>query len=237
MLQRSGWSELLRAKASVFALNEETKQWVERGSSGQLWLSQNERHPLDVRMKWWAPSRGESWWRLMSGQLKAKGERAWVLKALDLGTKSEEIVAIRFCDIPSAHNFALRLQLIFGAHSECESLGGALAADSGNGNGNGNALGHHQSAAPWECAVCTFSNDGDVAQCRICGLSAAASGVVAVATATSGDAASGSSGSDGAVSAKSPHSVSLHSWRCPVVRATTLSLCALTVRPESAAID
>lgn len=146
MLQRSGWSELLRAKASVFALNEETKQWVDRGSSGQLWLSQNEQHPLDVRMKWWAPSRGESWWRLMSGQLKAKGERAWVLKALDLGTKSEEIVAIRFSDIPSAHNFALRFHLIFGPHSQSqsESAGRALAADSGNVNVN--ALGHHQSA-------------------------------------------------------------------------------------------
>ena len=71
---------MFRAKASVYALDEHTKQWADRGTSGTVIMYQNNARPKDVRIKWEKNNR-VLWWRLTSSKLKPKGERSLVLKA------------------------------------------------------------------------------------------------------------------------------------------------------------
>jgi len=196
----TGWTELIRAKASIYALEEATKTWIERGSSGQLWLYQNSADPVDLRVKWTKAARGESWWRLLNGVLKAKGERAWVLKARDLSTNDIEIVAIRFSDVPSAHNFSLQYQRVFPPKSAHSDL-----------------IQQQPITSPWECSVCTYSNDGTKASCAICGLSASAS--AAARANRNGDTASippnqPPHGSEGGSTGTAP-SDDESPWACP----------------------
>eukprot|EP01084_Bolivina_argentea_P283209 484987_1 len=108
----SGWSELLHGKASIYALNEITKQWLDRGSGGSFIMYQNSSYPQDIRIKW-SKNKKDLWWKLMNGTLKAKGERAWVLKAWDTVKNSQEILAIRFSDIETSNRFASQYNIVF----------------------------------------------------------------------------------------------------------------------------
>eukprot|EP01084_Bolivina_argentea_P269524 458093_1 len=93
----ASWTKLFRGKSSIYALDEISKEWVDRGISGQLIMFQNNQFRSDIRIKWCKNQR-EIWWRLMNGKLKPKGERAWVLKAWDTSNNKQEILAIRFSD-------------------------------------------------------------------------------------------------------------------------------------------
>ena len=102
--------EVFRAKASIYALNENTKQWSDRGTSGTVVMFENGGNGEEVRIRW---ERGNQciWWRLTSSKLKPKGERALVLKAfLDA---QQEILAVRFSDQKSAIDFAQKYYAIF----------------------------------------------------------------------------------------------------------------------------
>ena len=108
----SGWSELFRGKSSIYALDEVSKEWVDRGISGQLIMFQNNQFRSDIRIKW-SKNQREIWWRLMNGKLKPKGERAWVLKAWDTSNNKQEILAIRFSDVQLSTQFSIKFHEIF----------------------------------------------------------------------------------------------------------------------------
>ena len=108
----SGWSELFRGKSSIYALDEVSKEWVDRGISGQLIMFQNNQFRSDIRIKW-SKNQREIWWRLMNGKLKPKGERAWVLKAWDTSNNKQEILAIRFSDVQLSTQFSVKFHEIF----------------------------------------------------------------------------------------------------------------------------
>ena len=105
-------SEVFRGKGSVFALDEDTKEWVDRGSSGIVTMIQSTSNYEDVRIKWEKGER-EEWWRLTSSKLKPKGPRAWVLKAWAITNNHQEILAIRFSLQDAAIHFANRYRNIF----------------------------------------------------------------------------------------------------------------------------
>jgi len=118
---------LFRGKASIYALDEVSKEWVDRGISGQLIMFQNQQFRTDIRIKW---SNGEGrrdgnqrmiWWRLMNGKMKPKGERAWVLKAWDTQTNKQEILAIRFSDAQLSQQFSVKFHQIFPAQPPPQS--------------------------------------------------------------------------------------------------------------------
>jgi len=106
------WSELFGGKSSIYALDENSKEWVDRGISGHLVMVQNNQYRQDVRIKWSKNSK-EVWWRLMNGKLKPKGERAWVLKAWDIASNKQEILAIRFSDVALSQQFMHKFHYIF----------------------------------------------------------------------------------------------------------------------------
>eukprot|EP01083_Nonionella_stella_P014751 41349_1 len=108
----SGWTELFRGKSSVYALDEVSKEWVDRGISGQLTMFQKNGYTSDIRIKW-TKNQTDRWWRLMNGKLKPKGERAWVLKAHDASDNKQEILAIRFSDVQLSQQFAAKFHQIF----------------------------------------------------------------------------------------------------------------------------
>eukprot|EP01084_Bolivina_argentea_P182857 315610_1 len=108
----SGWSELFHAKASIYALDDVTKQWTDRGTSGIITMFLHTQFQSDIRIKWTKNSR-ELWWKLMGGRLKPKGERAWVLKAWETSTNQQEILAVRFSDQKSSQIFAKKYNKLF----------------------------------------------------------------------------------------------------------------------------
>ena len=77
----SDWIVEFQAKASIYALDEHTKQWKDRGTSGTMQMYRNTHYDGNIQVKWYKGNK-EIWWRLMAGKLKPKGERAWVLKAI-----------------------------------------------------------------------------------------------------------------------------------------------------------
>lgn len=85
---------------------------MDRGISGQLTMYQNNQYRQDVRIKWTKNTK-EIWWRLMNGKLKPKGERAWVLKAWDIKSNKQEILAIRFSDVNLSQQFMHKFHVIF----------------------------------------------------------------------------------------------------------------------------
>merc|ERR1719203_1898093 len=100
----SDWDELfgdIDGKSSIYALikNEvsQAHEWVIRGQSGQLVVLQNRKSPSDFLIKW-NKKQQELSWRLIFSKLKPKGDRAWVLEALDIATNEQEVLAIRFSD-------------------------------------------------------------------------------------------------------------------------------------------
>ena len=111
-IHRTGWSELFRGKSSIYALDEVSKEWIDRGISGQLTMYQNNQFRSDIRIKW-SKNQTEIWWRLMHGKLKPKGERAWVLKAWDTSKNKQEILAIRFSNIQLSQQFSVKFHQIF----------------------------------------------------------------------------------------------------------------------------
>eukprot|EP01084_Bolivina_argentea_P102516 183658_1 len=110
--QNWGWSQIFNARTSVYALDETSKEWVDRGISGQLIMFQNNQFRSDIRIKWCKNQR-EIWWRLMNGKLKSKGERAWVLKAWDTSNNKQEILAIRFSDVQLSQQFSIKFHQVF----------------------------------------------------------------------------------------------------------------------------
>jgi len=108
----SGWFELFRGKSSIYALDEVSKKWVDRGISGQVIMFQNQQFRTDIRIKWSKNQRYPIWWRLMNGKPKPKGEhwdtQTWVLKAWDTQTNKQEILAIRFSDVQLSQQFSVK---------------------------------------------------------------------------------------------------------------------------------
>ncbi len=195
------WSELFSGKSSIYALDEVSKEWVDRGISGLLTLWRHSEYGEDVRICW---AKGPQclWWRLLNGRLKAKGERAWVLKAWDIGSNAQEIVAIRFSDVNLSLEFSVKFKLIFPDSrwsSQGQGRGQGRGRGRGRGQGQGQGLGQWQqpsvwgqngdgmgcsgpllgalwgsgssTTSSWECAVCTYSNDALSSSCIMCGLS------------------------------------------------------------------
>ena len=109
------WTQVFRGRASVYALDENTKQWADRGASGIIIMFQNNQMRDDVRIKWQKLNMPgpEIWWRLTSSKLKPKGERALVLKAWAVQSNQQEILAIRFSDQQAAIQFAKKYHSIF----------------------------------------------------------------------------------------------------------------------------
>ena len=105
----------------MYALDEDTKQWADRGTSGTVIMFQNNSNREDVRIKWEKDIRSQNqqtqhleiWWRLTSSKLKPKGERALVLKAWATISNQQEILAIRFSHQDAAIQFAKKYQGIF----------------------------------------------------------------------------------------------------------------------------
>jgi len=108
----SPWTQVFRGRASVYALDEDTKQWAERGTSGTIIMYQSNTDRDDVRIKW-EKSDTEVWWKLTSSKLKPKKERALVLKAWAVNTNQQEILAIRFSHQEAAITFAKKYHRIF----------------------------------------------------------------------------------------------------------------------------
>lgn len=102
-------------------MDEDTKQWADRGTSGTVIMFQNNGNREDVRIKWEKNINShnqqsqlvEIWWRLTSSKLKPKGERALVLKAWATISNQQEILAIRFSHQDAAIQFAKKYQGIF----------------------------------------------------------------------------------------------------------------------------
>jgi len=113
----AGWTELFRGKSSIYALDEMSKEWTERGITGQLIMFQNNQFRQDIRIKWMKSQR-EVWWRLMNGKLKPKGPRAWVLKAWDTSSNKQEILAIRFSDNTLSQQFSAKFSEVFPPQDE-----------------------------------------------------------------------------------------------------------------------
>uniref|UniRef100_A0A7S0TC11 RanBD1 domain-containing protein n=1 Tax=Elphidium margaritaceum TaxID=933848 RepID=A0A7S0TC11_9EUKA len=111
--------QIAKERASVYALDEDTKQWRERGTTGKIVMFQHDTEAEDVRIKWEPSSSNhdasaaENWWRLTSSKLKPKGERALVLKAWCMSENQQEILAIRFASQRAAIEFAKKYHLIF----------------------------------------------------------------------------------------------------------------------------
>ena len=108
----NSWTQVFRGRASIYALDEDTKQWADRGASGTIIMFQNNSKLDDVRIKW-ERNNQELWWRLTSSKLKPKGERALVLKAWHSSSNRQEILAIRFSDQNAAIQFAKKYHNIF----------------------------------------------------------------------------------------------------------------------------
>jgi len=120
----SDWTQVFRGKASVFALDEHTKQWDERGTSGVVTMLEAQSSYMNsapqIRLKWERPTDLNSqprWWQLSASKLKPKGERAIVLKALALShsPKQQEILAVRFSLQSAAVQFADHYYTVFPA--------------------------------------------------------------------------------------------------------------------------
>jgi len=158
----ANYSELLRSKASIYALEPSTKKWIDRGSSGQLVMYQNTQFLQDVRIKWFKPNKQDQWWRLMNCALKPKGDRAWVLKAWNMGVNNEEIIAIRFGDQDSSQKFYTNYNILFPPHAQQPTFGYQQVVYVNSSS---------KPTAPWECAVCTYANDTKNQSCLMCGLS------------------------------------------------------------------
>eukprot|EP01083_Nonionella_stella_P141773 437460_1 len=106
------WTEIFRSKGSVYALEDTTKDWLPRGTSGTVIVLQNPAHHQDVRIKF-EKNVETIWWRLTASHIKPKGERALVLKAWAVQLNHQEILAIRFSDEQSAIQFANKYHDIY----------------------------------------------------------------------------------------------------------------------------
>ena len=112
----------------------------------------------------------------MNGALKPKGERAWVLKAWDITNNRQEILAIRFSTVQTSQQFAFQYNTLFPPQHQVPTFPAMVPQQ-----GILFFLQLHvskcdfahigQSNGPWECAVCTYSNDENVLICLMCGLS------------------------------------------------------------------
>jgi len=137
----SGWFELFRGKSSIYALDEVSKKWVDRGISGQVIMFQNQQFRTDIRIKWSKNQRYPIWWRLMNGKPKPKGEhwdtQTWVLKAWDTQTNKQEILAIRFSDVQLSQQFSVKfhkLQMSL-AKQGIFNVGASVSDRKGTGSG------------------------------------------------------------------------------------------------------
>eukprot|EP01084_Bolivina_argentea_P283210 484988_1 len=150
----SGWSELLHGKASIYALNEITKQWLDRGSGGSFIMYQNSSYPQDIRIKW-SKNKKDLWWKLMNGTLKAKGERAWVLKAWDISNNKQEILAIRFPDVQLSQQFSIKFRQVFPPQQQQQPQGQNMNNMHGQNNDHFIDVGYNNNnnnkQSTWEC--------------------------------------------------------------------------------------
>ena len=107
------WNQIFATTpCSIYKLCETTKQWLDKGKTGQLEIFQNLQNTKDLRAKW-SKHNQQIWLRLINSKLKAKGDRAWVTKIWDVTTNKQEIIAIRFKTIESCQQFAIKYQQIF----------------------------------------------------------------------------------------------------------------------------
>ena len=111
-MSSSSWQQIFYGHASIYALDEITKQWADRGLSGKISMFKDNKNVNDVRIKW-EKNNNYLWWRLTSSKLKAKGERALVLKAWSTLNNQQEILAIRFQTQQSALHYASKYVNIF----------------------------------------------------------------------------------------------------------------------------
>jgi len=163
MVEQQSFTEILCGKVSIYALNEITKEWKERGSSGQFRMLQNPAHKQDVRIHWSRPNKSDIWWRLLNGTLKPKRERAWVLKAWNDSLGLEEIIAMRFADVILAQYFADAYNGVYPPHLQELTFSQHAPNNSNNKNAS-------RSQGPWQCSVCTFENTAGTLACSMCGL-------------------------------------------------------------------
>ena len=71
------WCALLTCKASIYVLDQKSKQWITRGISGAFNLYKNTQNTNDIRIKW-SKNENITWWKLVfnnNNQLKPKGNR------------------------------------------------------------------------------------------------------------------------------------------------------------------
>lgn len=185
------WSEIFQSQASVYALDDVSKKWIDRGTTGLLTMYHSNTIYGDVRIKWQKRKR-ERWWKVLPAPLKSKGDRAWVLQSLASVHKKQEIIAIRFIDIASAQLFHNQYYEIFGnaAQLQQQSLvqkqtqypirpppiykpSQLQSRQSMNVSIEGN-----ETHGKWECSVCTYLNANDLNACHMCLLSKDASMMV-----------------------------------------------------------
>ena len=111
-MSSSNWQQIFFGRASIYALDEITKQWADRGLSGYISMFKDNENLNDVRIKW-EKNNNYLWWRLTTSKLRTKGERALVLKAWSTINNQQEILAIRFSTQSSALIFATKYHAIF----------------------------------------------------------------------------------------------------------------------------
>eukprot|EP01084_Bolivina_argentea_P060781 111059_1 len=102
--------EIFHGRASVYALDQHTKQWADRGTSGSI-IMYNHQNTQDVGIIW-QKNEIKIWWKLTGSKLKPKDERALILKALVTVTNQQEILAIRFSNQESATQSAKQYHYI-----------------------------------------------------------------------------------------------------------------------------
>eukprot|EP01084_Bolivina_argentea_P065231 118915_1 len=170
-------SELCFGKASVYAHDDSTKQWITHGTSGRLYLQLNNENANGIRIKW-SKNEQQIWWCLINSKLKKKGERAWIFKARQIQTNTIEILAVRFSKENDAKQFAQKCKSLFLETAQNPNIIQHVQQPSSmymqahmnqiilppNQN---NQINTHQ----WKCAVCTYTNDMNITLCEMCGLS------------------------------------------------------------------
>eukprot|EP01084_Bolivina_argentea_P278311 475375_1 len=110
-------SEVFRGKASAYVLDDLTKQWNDRGTSGTVIMYDRSPHNKAINTNIatikWVKNTHEVWWALDGSKLKPKGERACVMKATLLKPNTKEILALRFKTSAVAKQFVSKYHEIF----------------------------------------------------------------------------------------------------------------------------
>eukprot|EP01084_Bolivina_argentea_P059325 108329_1 len=174
--------EVFSCKASVYKLNEVSKEWMTHGVSGKLYLYSNQIQN-EVWMKW-CKEEQIIWWRLPPSQLKPKGDSALVLKAslFQNNSYTHEIVAVRFTDENIAQQFSQKHKSLFLQNEPTENKNNIQNVSIPISveqkiyimplkPNNVNNIGSER----WKCAVCTYTNNINDRVCCMCGLSQEAS--------------------------------------------------------------